>query len=86
MVKNRLPNKKLHVAIGLVIGASLGLHLLTGLLDEFVIHGYKWAHQPFHSTLEMAGSTMAIFIACLLLTTMPVSSRFGSRNGFIAAA
>ncbi len=59
--------KNIAKIIWLIIGVSLALHLLSFIAGNTFFEGWKWEHDPCHSSIEMSGSVIALFVATFLV-------------------
>lgn len=55
-------------SIGIIIVASIILHVVLHWLGHQYYGDWTWQHLPFHASIEIAGSFIAFYVALLLLT------------------
>ena len=51
----------------LIIGISLTIHILSMIAGKTILEDWRWAHHPFHASVEMSGSVIALFVAVFLI-------------------
>lgn len=62
-----MKNKNIAKVIWLIIGVSLTIHLLSYIIGNTLFEGWRWAHDSFHSSIEMSGSFIALLVATFLV-------------------
>ncbi len=69
----------------LIIGVSLAIHILSFVIGKVVLVGWRFTHEPLHSSVEMSGSVIALLVAYFLVNAERLN-RGTSFNMQIAAA
>lgn len=77
--------KQLGRILWVIIGVSLGLHVIFMILDQLVLGDFKFPHEPAHASLETAGAVIALTVA-LWLESLEKRGRGTSFNSWIAGA
>lgn len=80
-----LDKSKTHLFIWLTIGISLFVHAAALIISNTILELYVWPLPEAHSSIEMFGSAIALFLA-LLLIVFEKSGRGTSHNIEIACA
>ncbi|WP_372897975.1 ATP-binding protein [Stieleria sp.] len=68
-----------------ILIVSLAVHMLTLIAARWQFADLSWPHEPFHSTVEMAGAIVALGVAWMLLSLERLQSGT-SYNTWIASA
>ncbi|MEE9605703.1 MAG: hypothetical protein V3V70_09040, partial [Candidatus Scalindua sp.] len=82
---HKTERKNIATLIWLIIGISLAIHLLSFIVGKTLLENWRWAHEPFHSSAEMSGSVIALFVATFLVI-LERANRGTHFNSQIAAA
>ncbi|MCS7466498.1 ATP-binding protein [Stieleria sp. ICT_E10.1] len=69
----------------IILIVSLAVHVLTLVAARWQFADLSWTHEPFHSTVEMAGAIVALGVAWMLLSLERLQSGT-SYNTWIASA
>lgn len=64
---HKTAKKNVAKIIWLIIGISLAIHLLSFLVGKTLLENWQLAHEPFHSSVEMSGSVIALMVAAFLI-------------------
>ncbi len=68
-----------------IIVASVVVHLLSLFLAQTLMTSWRWQQIPFHSSIEIAGSVIALFVSYILVL-LESNKRGTSYNYIIASA
>jgi PAS domain S-box-containing protein len=59
---------RLSVALWIIIGVSLLVHVVSLVLGKTLLAEWRWEHHPVHAAVETVGAVIALIVAWLLIS------------------
>lgn len=69
-----------------IIIGSIAIHIMAIIANKTFFKGKTWAHEPFHSAVEISGSWIALFVGYFLINLKKDDSYLSRINYLLASA